>query len=126
MNRDAIRDRANELGIRTAKYKYAENMAELDKAIQIIGFPCIVKPVMSSSGKGQTLVTEITESNYAGTTGTLTLVGRNFDWIGASNSSTDIKSRMDASKLTWDINGDNATTANKVFSNSDISNGWTS
>ena len=65
MNRDAIRDRASELGIRTAKYKYAENIAELDKAIQIIGLPCIVKPVMSSSGKGQTLVNEIKESNYA-------------------------------------------------------------
>ncbi len=65
MNRDAIRDRANELGIRTAKYKYAESMSELEKAMRSIGFPCIVKPVMSSSGKGQTLVTDIKEANYA-------------------------------------------------------------
>ena len=56
MNRDAIRDRAIELGIKTAKYKYANNLNELDLAIKIIGLPCIVKPVMSSSGKGQTLI----------------------------------------------------------------------
>ena len=56
MNRDAIRDRAIELGIKTAKYKYAHNMEELDQAIKTVGLPCIVKPVMSSSGKGQTLI----------------------------------------------------------------------
>ncbi len=56
MNRDAIRDRAVELGIKTAKYKYAHNLDELDLAIKTIGLPCIVKPVMSSSGKGQTLI----------------------------------------------------------------------
>ena len=56
MNRDAIRDRALELGIKTAKYKYAQNMEELDQAIKTVGLPCIVKPVMSSSGKGQTLI----------------------------------------------------------------------
>ncbi|MAK09307.1 MAG: formate-dependent phosphoribosylglycinamide formyltransferase [Rhodobacteraceae bacterium] len=65
MNRDAIRDRANELGIKTAKYEYAHNINELDKAVQIIGLPCIVKPVMSSSGKGQTLLTEKKEISYA-------------------------------------------------------------
>ena len=56
MNRDAIRDRAIELGIKTAQYKYAYNLDELDQAIKTIGLPCIVKPVMSSSGKGQTLI----------------------------------------------------------------------
>jgi len=56
MNRDAIRDRAIELEIKTAKYKYAHNLDELDLAIKTIGLPCIVKPVMSSSGKGQTLI----------------------------------------------------------------------
>ena len=56
MNRDAIRDRAIELGIKTAKYKYAHSLDELEQAIKTIGFPCIVKPVMSSSGKGQTLI----------------------------------------------------------------------
>ena len=56
MNRDAIRDRAIELGIKTAKYKYAHSLDELDRAIKTVGLPCIVKPVMSSSGKGQTLI----------------------------------------------------------------------
>ena len=54
MNRDAIRNRATSLGIKTAKYKYASNVEELSDASKKIGFPCIVKPVMSSSGKGQT------------------------------------------------------------------------
>ncbi len=54
MNRDEIRNRATALGIRTAKYEYASNIKELIAATQKIGFPCIVKPVMSSSGKGQT------------------------------------------------------------------------
>jgi phosphoribosylglycinamide formyltransferase 2 len=65
MNRDAIRDRATELGIRTAKYEYAHNMNELDEAIEKVGLPCIIKPVMSSSGKGQTLVNNIKESSLA-------------------------------------------------------------
>ncbi len=56
MNRDAIRDRAIELGIKTAKYKYAHSLDELEQAIKTVGFPCIIKPVMSSSGKGQTLI----------------------------------------------------------------------
>ena len=56
MNRDSIRDRATQLGIKTAKYKYANNKEQLDLAIKEVGLPCIIKPVMSSSGKGQTLV----------------------------------------------------------------------
>ena len=58
MNRDEIRNRATSLGIRTAKYEYASNIKELISATQKIGFPCIVKPVMSSSGKGQTKLYE--------------------------------------------------------------------
>ncbi len=57
MNRKAIRDlAAKELGIRTAKYFYAKSLEELKVAAVEIGFPCVVKPLMSSSGKGQTLV----------------------------------------------------------------------
>lgn len=56
MNRDAIRDRAkNHLKLKTAKYAYAENEAELLAQSQKIGFPCVIKPVMSSSGKGQSV-----------------------------------------------------------------------
>ncbi len=65
MNRDAIRDRAVELGIKTAKYQYAHNLDELDLAIKTIGLPCIVKPVMSSSGKGQTLIKNQREAAIA-------------------------------------------------------------
>ena len=65
MNRDAIRDRAIELGIKTAKYKYAHSLDELDEAIKTVGLPCIVKPVMSSSGKGQTLINTQEEVSLA-------------------------------------------------------------
>lgn len=55
MNREAIRDlAAGELKLRTAKYAYANSLAELESAAETIGFPCVVKPIMSSSGKGQT------------------------------------------------------------------------
>ena len=53
MNRDAIRDRAKKLGIKTANFYYAENEKEVKKASEKLGLPCILKPVMSSSGKGQ-------------------------------------------------------------------------
>ena len=57
MNRDAIRDLAsNELGVATSDYRYAESAEELRAAGEAIGFPLVVKPVMSSSGKGQTTV----------------------------------------------------------------------
>ncbi len=56
MNRDAIRDMVSqELKIRTAQFRYAESEAELREACQSIGFPCVIKPVMSSSGKGQSV-----------------------------------------------------------------------
>ena len=55
MNRDRIRDRAAELGLRTAKFQYAESLKELKAVANDIGYPVVVKPVMSSSGKGQTV-----------------------------------------------------------------------
>jgi len=55
MNRDGIRDfAANELGLTTSHYRFAESRDEAMAASEQIGFPCVVKPVMSSSGKGQT------------------------------------------------------------------------
>ncbi|BAB73256.1 formate-dependent phosphoribosylglycinamide formyltransferase [Anabaena sp. FACHB-709] len=57
MNRDRIRELAHEeLGIRTAKYGYAVTLEELIAVSDNIGFPNVVKPVMSSSGKGQSVV----------------------------------------------------------------------
>jgi phosphoribosylglycinamide formyltransferase 2 len=57
MNRKAIRDLASiELGLRTASYRYATTAAELQKAVSEIGMPCVVKPLMSSSGKGQSTI----------------------------------------------------------------------
>lgn len=57
MNRKAIRDLAAvELGLKTAAYFYATSLDELRDAATRIGFPCVVKPLMSSSGKGQSLV----------------------------------------------------------------------
>ena len=57
MNRRAIRDLANrELGLRTAKYFYAKTFDEFKSAAEEIGFPCVVKPLMSSSGHGQSYV----------------------------------------------------------------------
>lgn len=57
MNRRAIRDlAAKELGLRTAKYLYAATQEELHEAVKKIGIPCVVKPLMSSSGKGQSYI----------------------------------------------------------------------
>ena len=57
MNRKAIRDlAAKDLGIKTAKYKYAKSYEELKKAVEDIGMPCVIKPLMSSSGKGQSTI----------------------------------------------------------------------
>ena len=54
MNRDGIRDfAAQELGLETSRYRFAESRAEALAAIDHVGLPCVVKPVMSSSGKGQ-------------------------------------------------------------------------
>ena len=66
MNRKAIRDlAAKELGLKTAKYFYAKSLEELKEAAKEIGFPCVVKPLMSSSGKGQSLVKSAEELEQA-------------------------------------------------------------
>ncbi len=57
MNRKAIRDlAAKELGLKTANYRYATTAEELSKAVEEVGIPCVVKPLMSSSGKGQSTI----------------------------------------------------------------------
>ncbi len=57
MNRKAIRDLASkELGLKTATYRYATSSEELQKAVTEVGIPCVVKPLMSSSGKGQSTI----------------------------------------------------------------------
>ncbi len=66
MNRDRIRELAHqELGVRTAKYGYAVSLEELVKVADEIGFPNVVKPVMSSSGKGQSVVQTAEEVEQA-------------------------------------------------------------
>ena len=55
MNRDRIRDVAVGLGVRTARFGYAESALELQVQAATIGFPVVIKPVMSSSGKGQSV-----------------------------------------------------------------------
>ena len=66
MNRKAIRDlAAKELGLKTAKYFYAKSLEELKAHAELIGFPCVVKPLMSSSGKGQSLVKSEDELEHA-------------------------------------------------------------
>jgi phosphoribosylglycinamide formyltransferase 2 len=57
MNRKAIRDlAAKELGLKTAAYRYATSASTLAEAVSEIGMPCVVKPLMSSSGKGQSTI----------------------------------------------------------------------
>ena len=57
MNRDAIRDlAAGHLGLATSRYRYATSLEEVRAAVDFTGFPCVIKPVMSSSGKGQSTV----------------------------------------------------------------------
>ena len=57
MNRKAIRDlAAKELGLKTANYRYATSAEELQIAVSEVGIPCVVKPLMSSSGKGQSTI----------------------------------------------------------------------
>lgn len=70
MNRKAIRDLAAiDLTVKTAKYKYATSYKELKEGVAFTGMPCVVKPLMSSSGKGQSVIkteTDIEKAwNYA-------------------------------------------------------------
>jgi phosphoribosylglycinamide formyltransferase 2 len=61
MNRDRIRDVAVGLGVRTAQFSYADSAAELLARATEIGFPVVIKPVMSSSGKGQSVAKSAAE-----------------------------------------------------------------
>ncbi|MCG9873409.1 MAG: formate-dependent phosphoribosylglycinamide formyltransferase [Leptospiraceae bacterium] len=62
MNREGIRNFASkELGLKTSKYEFADNFEAFKSAVQKIGIPCVVKPIMSSSGKGQSLIRSETE-----------------------------------------------------------------
>lgn len=66
MNREGIRRlAAEELGLPTSTYHFASTREEFDQAIADIGMPCLVKPVMSSSGKGQSLVSEAADVDAA-------------------------------------------------------------
>jgi phosphoribosylglycinamide formyltransferase 2 len=66
MNRKAIRDLASkELRLKTAHYRYATSASELHKAVSEIGMPCVVKPLMSSSGKGQSTITSESDIEIA-------------------------------------------------------------
>lgn len=66
MNRDAIRDlAAQELGVTTSRYRYAESIEEVRAAAEFTGVPCVIKPVMSSSGKGQSMVRDASELEAA-------------------------------------------------------------
>ena len=57
MDRKAIRDLAAiEVGVKTAPYRYASSFEELKKGVEFTGMPCVVKPLMSSSGKGQSVI----------------------------------------------------------------------
>lgn len=66
MNREGIRRlAAEELGIPTSPYAFADTREDFDKAIEHVGLPCVVKPVMSSSGKGQSVVKSLTGIQHA-------------------------------------------------------------
>jgi phosphoribosylglycinamide formyltransferase 2 len=62
MNRDGIRDfAANEIGLVTSKYRFAESREQAIAAAADVGLPCVIKPVMSSSGKGQSTANKAEE-----------------------------------------------------------------
>ena len=66
MNRKAIRDlAAQELGLRTARYRYATSFEALCEAAEEIGFPCVIKPLMSSSGKGQSVAHSVEDLKHS-------------------------------------------------------------
>ena len=66
MNRKAIRDLAAiDLGVKTATYSYATSAAELEAGVEKCGMPCVVKPLMSSSGKGQSIIKKASDIEKA-------------------------------------------------------------
>ena len=66
MNREGIRRLAAEELAKTSPYRFAETEEEFKAAIEEIGLPCVVKPIMSSSGKGQSTVRSSDEVDHAG------------------------------------------------------------
>jgi phosphoribosylglycinamide formyltransferase 2 len=68
MNREGIRRlAAEELGLATSPYRFAATRAEFDGALHEIGYPCVVKPIMSSSGKGQSVLKSAADADRAWT-----------------------------------------------------------
>lgn len=66
MDRKAIRDLAAQtLGLRTAPYSYAKSIDEMTTAVEKVGIPCVIKPLMSSSGKGQSVIRNKAEIQQA-------------------------------------------------------------
>ncbi len=66
MNREGIRRlAAEELGLATSAYEFADNLADFEAAVQKIGMPCVVKPIMSSSGKGQSVIKSAEDIQHA-------------------------------------------------------------
>ena len=66
MNREGIRRLAAEtLGIKTSRYKFASTREEFDDAVKAIGIPCVVKPIMSSSGHGQSVIRSLDDIDKA-------------------------------------------------------------
>jgi phosphoribosylglycinamide formyltransferase 2 len=66
MDRKAIRDlAAKKLKLRTAEYSYAKSLSEMQAAVDQVGIPCVVKPLMSSSGKGQSVIRNKAEIQQA-------------------------------------------------------------
>ena len=57
MNREGIRClAAEELGIKTSPYRFCDTFEQFEQAVEFVGFPCVIKPIMSSSGKGQSVI----------------------------------------------------------------------
>ncbi len=68
MNREGIRTlAAGELKLRTSPYRFAGTKTEFEEAIKVIGYPCVVKPIMSSSGKGQSVVKSSADVDHSWT-----------------------------------------------------------
>jgi phosphoribosylglycinamide formyltransferase 2 len=66
MNREGIRRlAAEELGLKTSPFRFASHRDEFDKAVRAIGMPCVVKPIMSSSGKGQSTIRSLDQVEQA-------------------------------------------------------------
>jgi phosphoribosylglycinamide formyltransferase 2 len=66
MNRKAIRDlAAKDMGLRTTDYRYATSFKELQGGVAAVGLPCVVKPLMSSSGKGQSTIKSVDDIQKA-------------------------------------------------------------